>query len=347
MPRIGILGCGFIGRVHSWALWALGEAGLTAARVSLLCDPDLDRARALAETHGADVTPDPDEVFDAVDAVFVCTPTASHLELVEAAASRGLPVFCEKPLAPGLGDGERVAAALEEVPHQVGLVLRSAPVFREIRERIASGRHGPVLTVLLRDDQFFPIQGHYASTWRSDVAVAGGGTLIEHSIHDLDLFRWLLGEPQDAACRTASFFGHAGVDDLAVVTLRYPDERVASLTSVWHQVLSRASTRRLEVFCAEALLWCEDDYTGPLHVETSDGTEVVECPPAPWVDELPVPESVRRPLGQYAEADERFCDRLAGGDGEGAPRAADALEAHRLVDACYRSAASGGSVVPL
>lgn len=346
MPRIGILGCGFIGRVHSWALWALRESGLADARVTHLCDTDPERARELAEPHGAEATSDPEEVFAEVDAIFVCTPTAGHLELVERAASRGLAVFCEKPLAPTIDDCERVAESLAAVPHQVGLVLRSAPVFREVRDRIASERHGRVLTMLLRDDQFFPIQGHYASTWRSEAAVAGGGTLIEHSIHDLDLFRWLLGEPCDASCTTASFFEHPGVDDLAAATLRYRDGRVASLTSVWHQVLSRASTRRLEVFCTDALLWCDDDYTGPLHVETSAGEEVVECPPAPWVDELPVPGSVRRALGQYAEADKRFCDRLAGRSDD-APQASDALETHRLVDACYRSAADGGAVIRL
>src|SRR3712207_8553561 len=49
---------------------------------------------------------------------------------------------------------------------------------------------------VFRDDQFFPNQGHYASTWRADVEVAGGGTLLEHSIHDLDVLRWLLGDAE-------------------------------------------------------------------------------------------------------------------------------------------------------
>lgn len=350
MPRVGILGCGFIGRVHSWALWALGQSGLTDVRVPFLCDPDLDRARTLAEPHGAEVTADPREVLESVDAVFVCTPTGTHLELVEAASDRGLPVFCEKPLGPTTADCEAVARALGTVPHQVGLVLRSAPVFRELRERVRSRRHGRVMAMTLRDDQFFPIQGHYASSWRADVGVAGGGTLIEHSIHDLDLFRWLLGEVGEVSCRTDSVFEHEGVDDVAVATCRIADGTPATLTSVWHQVLSRPSSRRLEVFCTDGLLWCDDDNTGPLHVETSEGVEVIECPPPAWVDELPVPEPVRRPLGLYAASDKRFCDRLSGtcrDTEEPAPGAAEALAAHRIVDACYRSAADGGSVVRL
>src|SRR2546426_11198632 len=108
---------------------------------------------------------------------------------------------------------ERVAAALDRVPHQVGLVLRTAPVFAAMEHRMRSDAYGRTMTVVLRDDQFFPIRGHYASAWRSDVDVAGGGTLIEHSIHDLDLFRRLCGDPAAVTRRTASFFAHPGIED--------------------------------------------------------------------------------------------------------------------------------------
>ena len=50
------------------------------------------------------------------------------------------------------------------------------------------------MATVLRDDQYFPIQGFYGSTWRKDVTQAGGGTLIEHSIHDVDVLRWLLDD---------------------------------------------------------------------------------------------------------------------------------------------------------
>src|SRR4029077_11918539 len=101
------------------------------------------------------------------------------------------------------------------------------------------------------DDQFFPNQGQYASTWRADPEIAGGGALIEHSIHDIDVLRWLLGDPSGVSCRTASFFGYAGIEDLATVTFFFDDGKTADLLSIWHQVLTRPSTRRLEVFCEE------------------------------------------------------------------------------------------------
>src|SRR5262249_58072083 len=103
----------------------------------------------------------------------------------EAGFDRSLAVSCEKPLAPTLAEAERLATALGRVPHQVGLVLRHAPVFRAAADLVASGRYGRPMLTLLRDDQYFPIQGFYASAWRADVAKAGGGTLIQHSLPDV------------------------------------------------------------------------------------------------------------------------------------------------------------------
>ena len=114
------------------------------------------------------------------------------------------PVFCEKPLAPTLADCLEIAALLEQVPHQVGLVLRHAPVFRPWPRPSRRAGYGRPMALVLRDDQYFPIQGMYGSTWRSDVDKAGGGTLIEHSIHDLDVLDWILGDPATVARATPS-----------------------------------------------------------------------------------------------------------------------------------------------
>ena len=343
--RVGLVGCGFIGNVHSWALWALRKTGVVDVSVVAVCDADAERAAGLASPHDAAVCA-LDDVLDSVDVVYVCTPTAQHREVVDAAASRGLAIFCEKPLAPNLAEAREVAERLRTVHHQVGLVLRAAPVFEELQRRIAGGAYGRPIAVSLRDDQFFPNQGQYASTWRADREIAGGGTLIEHSIHDIDLLRWLLGDPSGVSCRTSSFFGYPGIEDLATVTFGFDDGKTADLLSIWHQVLTRPSTRRLEVFCEQGLLWTEDDNTGPLHVQTSAGTEVLECPLPAWTDEIPVPDVVRKSLGLYAEASRRFLSAVSNGT-SGSPGVDDAFAAHRLVDACYASAERGGEPVKL
>jgi predicted dehydrogenase len=282
--------------------------------------------------------------------VWICTWTAAHPGVVEAAVARGCAVFCEKPLATTLPDCERVAAALTRVPHCVGLVLRDAPVLQAFARAVRSGDHGAPMATVLRDDQYLPNQGMYGSEWRADVALAGGGTLLEHSIHDVDVLRWVLGDPDTVSGHVASRFAHPGIDDIATVTFGYADGSTATLVSVWHQILSRGSSRRLEVFCERAFLWTDDDHLGPLHVESAAGTRIVTADPPAWTDRLALAPELAVPLARYAAPAKAFLDALAAGTSPGTvglPDAATALAAHRLVDLAYRSAAARGAPVRL
>jgi predicted dehydrogenase len=344
--RVGLAGCGLIGFVHSYTLRLLVQNGLVDAAVTATFDPRRERAEAFAAAHDCAVAcPDVDALVEQADVVWVCTWTAAHREVVAAAAARGRAVFCEKPLAPTLAECEAVADLLAPLPHQVGLVLRTAPVFQALADAVRGGEHGPTLAVVFRDDQYFPTQGLYASDWRADVTRAGAGTLLEHSIHDVDILQWLLGDPDRVQARVASRLGHLGIEDVAAVTCTYPDHALATLTSVWHQVLSRGSNRRVEVFCERALLWLDDDFTGPLHVETADGATLVPTEPPAWVAPLEAPPVVARAVAEYAPATKAFLDALAASGPTPGPHAETALAAHRVVDAAYRSAAAGGEAM--
>jgi predicted dehydrogenase len=212
---------------------------------------------------------------------------------------------------------------------------------------VHSGRLGRPMAVVFRDDQYFPNQGQYASAWRADASIAGGGTLLEHSIHDIDILRWLLGEVTAVAARTACYAGHAGIEDVAVATLTFESGATASLTSVWHQILTRPSTRRLEVIGEDGIALIDEERypgrgTGPLRIEAGGSIEEVPCPAAAWVDELPISDPAwRRYAGEYAPANRAFLDALAAGR-PAAPDLRVAVAAHRVADAIYRSAAAGG-----
>src|ERR1700730_4484582 len=127
--RVGLVGCGFIGTVHSFALRQLSRAGLIDASVTATYDADPARAEAAAAAHDAAVAvPDVGALIDAVDVVWVCTWTAAHAAPVPAAAEAGRPVFCEKPLAPPLSQCEAVAGAPRRGPAQGGLARRHRAV---------------------------------------------------------------------------------------------------------------------------------------------------------------------------------------------------------------------------
>src|SRR5262249_56534820 len=104
-----------------------------------------------------------DELLDdaSIDAVFICTSTASHREVCIATARAGKHIFCEKPLAMNAADGVAMLAAIDEagVIAQVGLVLRFSPIYTVMRQLAHESSAGRVLAVTMRDDQDFPIRG--------------------------------------------------------------------------------------------------------------------------------------------------------------------------------------------
>jgi predicted dehydrogenase len=348
--RIAIVGCGFIGGIHSRALKGLIGGGLVDARVVAVADTDTDRAAAFAAAHDAKVCTDPGAAMVDADAVWICTPTSSHRALVAAAAAAGVAVYCEKPLATTVDDVLAMAALVEEtgVAHQVGRVLRSAEAIATL-QRVASDASvaGRPMAAVLRDDQYFPNQGQYGSAWRADASVAGGGTLIEHSIHDLDVLAWVLGPITSVTCRTANFAGHDGVEDVAMVTAAHESGATSSLISVWHQILSRPSTRRIEVFGEQALVWLDDEMAGPVHIERGSGAETIPTPTGEeWLGRLAVPPAWRPGLAAYAAADRSFLEAIAAGR-RPAPGFDVAVAAHLVADAAYRSAAAGGVPTPV
>jgi predicted dehydrogenase len=333
MVRVGFLGTGLIARFHAAMLRSSGEAFEPGPVF------DLDRARAevFAGEFGYQVVDAEDGVLDGCDAVYVTTWTSEHGRLVVAAAARGRHVFCEKPLAVDAGGARAMAEAVESagVVAQVGLVLRRSPAFGLAGSLVSDERAGRVMAVVFRDDQFIPIRGHYGSSWRADRSRAGAGTLLEHSIHDLDLLEHLLGPATSVACRTATFHELAGIDDVAAATLGFATGALASLTSVWHDVDERPSLRRMEVLCERAHICVEGDWFGPVRWRYTGEPEesVLEG------DAL-VAETRRRGV-RLGNPDGSFLRAIRNG-GPAWPSLRDAVRAHELADACYASAELDG-----
>jgi predicted dehydrogenase len=333
--RVGFFGGGFISSYHGKML----HTSDADAEIVAVHDPDRHKAEAFATASGAEVATTEAELLDIVDAVYVCTWTSEHPRLVDLVAERGLPVFCEKPLATNLADARRMADVVHaaRVVNQVGLVLRDSPAFLLLKSLIDEPSSGRVMSVVFRDDQFIPIQGMYASTWRAEVDKCGAGTLLEHSIHDIDLLEFLLGPATRVTGMSAGFHEHEGIEDAVVATLAFESGALATLTSVWHDVLERPSLRFVEVFCERAYFALEGDVFGPLRwTRTGQGSGVLEG--EALVDELDARGVVRR------HPDAAFIEAVQSGR-PARPDFATAVRAHELTDAIYRSAADGGTAV--
>jgi len=334
--RIGFLGAGLIATYHSKSLKRSGAAVIRAG----VYDPDTERAQAFAAASGHTVMTSEADVIASCDAIYICTWTNEHPRLLAAAVAAGKHVFCEKPLAFTTADalGMAQAAQAAGITHQVGLVLRRSPAYLWAKQLIDEPAAGRVMTVVFRDDQFIPIQGHYASTWRANKALVGAGTLLEHSIHDIDMLRYLVGDVRRLSAHTENFHGHDGIEDVATASFRFVNGATGTLTSVWHDNLARPSLRRVEIFCERRHIVIKgDDWFGPVSWTDADGTVgslagdelVTAVEPVRDGSDNPDGEFIRAILEGHAATPDLFT----------------AVNAHQIVDAMYASAAVDGAAV--
>lgn len=350
--RIGFLGTGFISRTHSYFL----KHSTVDHRIVSVHDVDTDRAAAFADRVGAEVAVDAERVLDTVDAVFVTTWTSEHERLVAAAAERGVAVLCEKPLAVDGAGARRIVDSVESagVANQVGLVLRFLPQFVRALQLLADERAGQLMAVSFRDDQFIPIQSYYGSTWRIDPTRCGRGTLLEHSIHDVDVLQWLAGPVDAVSGTTREFHGHPRIDDVASARLEFAGGAVADLLSIWHDMTDRPSQRHIECFSEHLYLRLDGTPNGSMFWQFA-GEPMVEMAGRALLDDaveagLPaaspfLPDDVLD-LGDGAMFNPvtPFLRSLRDGSASPLPLRA-ALPAHDLVDAIYTSADQGGTPV--
>lgn len=337
-PRIGFIGTGHIATFHSKML---RRSGLDIERGACF-DIDPGRADAFSRASGSSVARSAEDVIDDSDLVYVTTWTSEHERLVDLCIDAGKPFFCEKPLSTGIEGARRMTRRAVEsgLVHQCGLILRRSPSYLWARELIDDDEAGAVMAVVFRDDQFIPIQGHYKSSWRADVDKAGAGTLLEHSIHDVDMLRFLVGEIDTVSARATYRHGLVGIDDSVASSIGFANGAVGTLTTIWHDNLSRPSLRRVEIFCERRTVLLEgDDWFGPVRWSDADGR----------TGELGGDALVERtaPLAViHANPDAAFVvaarDTIAGH-----PDFATALEAHRVVEAMYESARRGAAPVSL
>lgn len=211
--RVGIVGCGLIGRKRSEAVGV--EDSIVGA-----FDIDGEAARRLAEETGAVPFRSLEELLDLAPDVVVVAVTHDGLADASCAAlAAGCHVLVEKPAGIGTVEVERVIRAAEEARRRVkvGFNHRFHPGIARAVGEARSGEHGPVLYLRAR-------YGHggrlgYEREWRADPKRSGGGEIVDQGMHLLDITRWVMGELPLHSSLLRTQFWDAPVDDNAVLLL--------------------------------------------------------------------------------------------------------------------------------
>lgn len=199
--RTALIGCGSISKVHLDALSHMDNVELVS-----VADVKEDRAKARAGQYGCAYTTDWTEYVyrDDIDVVHICTPHYLHAPMAIALLDSGKRVLTEKPMASEVADAE------EMIRHSDG---RLAVVFQNryneasqfIRQSIADGRYGKLLSMRAAVNWHRTPEYYTESGWRGFYKTEGGGVLINQAIHTLDLMLYFAGKP-------ASVRGHVSTD---------------------------------------------------------------------------------------------------------------------------------------
>jgi myo-inositol 2-dehydrogenase / D-chiro-inositol 1-dehydrogenase len=226
--RAGIIGCGWIARVHVPALDTAAEVELVAA-----CDTALERAEAIARPRSARAYKSWEEMLDReeLDAVWVCTPPLHHRGPTLAALASGVHVYLEKPIARTLDDAEAIVAAARSAGTvcAVGYQWHASELVEEARQALAGQR-----VALLVGRNYGPVAGR---PWFMDRA-QGGGQILERGSHHIDLQRAIAGEISAvqavaASERLAQADAEGSIDDVIGLLFHYESGALGSVYSAW------------------------------------------------------------------------------------------------------------------
>jgi 1,5-anhydro-D-fructose reductase (1,5-anhydro-D-mannitol-forming) len=224
--RWGLIGASTIARE-----WVLGAIRATGGEVRSVMSSDAARAKDYAAKNGIAVaTTRLDELLADrdIDAVYISTTNDLHRDQTIAAAKAGKHVLCEKPLALTLADAKRMAETCEKagVVFATNHHLRNAATHRAMREAIKQGRIGKPLAARVFHAVFLPphLQG-----WRLDKPDAGGGVILDITVHDADTLRFVLDDdPVEAmAMPQRAGMGKQGLEDGVMGVLRFSSGVIA------------------------------------------------------------------------------------------------------------------------
>ncbi len=336
----GVIGCGGIADRRT-----IPEGIMPAAGAELVAVQDVvqDRLGEVAEKYGARPYDTVEELLadEAVEAVYIATPTNVHHEHTVAAARAGKHVLCEKPLALTTEECEASIAACAEAGVKFGtnFMMRFHACHVRIKEMLEAGELGtPVLGRAELTCWYPPMEGAF----RQSQALGGGGALIDMGNHCIDLLEFFFGRTVRVAAFTGNLVQQYETEDTSAVLLEFANGAKGMVDNLFN-VPDAAARNALEVYGSKGSLVTHgtigQDSTGAISaiVEREDREY-----DAAQVRDVETPEEIIEPevVNMYEAAIHGFCDAIEN-DTEPPVPAEDGLWSHRVIEACYESARTG------
>jgi len=219
-----------------------GEAYISNLRrmegVQLLgvADDDSMRGQTIAAQNQAHYFHTYEDLLEAKpDGVIICTENNRHRTFVEMAASRGIHVLCEKPIATTLQDARAIVDACDKagVLLMTAFPMRFSAPLLEIKGRFDNGEFGDIYCFNATNQGELPTK--YRS-WFVDLELAGGGAIMDHTVHLVDMMRWFTGSEVETMYARSNKIFHAEeveVETGALEMMTFENDVFATIDASW------------------------------------------------------------------------------------------------------------------
>ncbi|HRW06317.1 MAG TPA: Gfo/Idh/MocA family oxidoreductase [Caldilineaceae bacterium] len=218
------------GHAYSYANCLQTIAGVTLAGIY---DDNAERGRQAADRYGVPFFAGADELLtEHLDGVIICSENAKHRSMVEAAAGKVAHILCEKPIASTAEDGQAIidVCAATNTKLQIAFPVRFAPTVQWLKEQVNSGDLGKIYAVQTTN------HGSMPGGWFVDKELSGGGAVIDHTVHVIDLLRWFWStEVTEVYAEVGQELLHPGlgIDDVGMLSFTLANGIYGTLDTSW------------------------------------------------------------------------------------------------------------------
>ncbi len=229
MIRIGILSTAH-GHAQSYASCLQPIAGVDLVGVA---DEDSTRGRAFAERFDIRAFNSAEALLaEGLDGAIICSANRHHRSLTELAARHTRHILCEKPIASTLADAQAMidACARTGAKLQIAFPVRFAPPVLHLRALLQSGALGTIYSLKTTN------HGQLPGGWFVDRELAGGGAVIDHTVHVIDLLRWFFdAEISEVYAEIGVGLLHDGldIDDAGILSFTLSNGTYGTLDTSW------------------------------------------------------------------------------------------------------------------
>jgi UDP-N-acetylglucosamine 3-dehydrogenase len=252
--KVAQIGVGGWGKNHARIL---SQFGVLAA----VCDVDQNKAKEISQRYSIDHYTSIDEMLKNknVDAVFVCTPTATHFEIAKKIIQQKKSVFVEKPMTYKSEEGTRLLdlAKKNKVLLTCGYIERFNPAVEGVKDFVKSKKYGELIMLEFHRESRMPLH------------IKDVGIIYDTSVHDIDTAMWLFDDTPEVVFARSGRIRHEH-EDFATIMLGFKYNKVAIISSNW---ITSARVRHFNAVCTEGII-SGDFISQEVRIEKDQGAEI-------------------------------------------------------------------------